>query len=275
SGPTKLDVAVYYAHVGDFMLPHIMGRPVSLVRCPTARPQDCFFQRHAFSGMPGSVLTFDATNSEGETKTYLAVEGAKGYLALAQFGVVEFHIWGTTVKRLDKADRVVFDLDPGEGIEWREVIEAALHIKAELESLGLVPFVKTSGGKGLHVTVPVKPKLGWKQVHQRASDIASAIAATAPGTFTTMMGKDKRKRRIFIDFHRNARGATAAAPYSLRARANLPASAPLDWSDLESIDAPEDLNYSSIPGLLTNSGDPWASISDFARDLPASPKAGT
>ncbi len=273
SGPTKLDITVYYALVGDFMLPHIMGRPVSLVRCPTHRPQDCFFQRHAFSGMPSAVATFQTTNSEGETKTYLSVEGAKGYLALAQFGVVEFHIWGTTAKRLDKPDRIVFDLDPGEGIEWREVVEAAVHIKAELETLGLVPFVKTSGGKGLHITVPVKPKLGWSQTHQRTSDIASVIAAAAPGTFTITMGKENRKRRIFIDFHRNARGATAAAPFSLRARTNLPASTPVNWSDLESIDAPEDLNYSSLPSLLTSSGDPWASISDFARDLPALPKA--
>ncbi|HEU4986659.1 MAG TPA: DNA ligase D [Rhizobiaceae bacterium] len=273
SGPTKLDIAVYYALIGDFMLPHIIGRPVSLVRCPTGRPQDCFFQRHAFAGMPDSVSTFKSVNSDGEAKTYLSVAGAKGYLALAQFGVVEFHVWGTLVKELEKPDRVIFDLDPGDGIEWRDVVEAAVHIKSELEALGLVPFVKTSGGKGLHVAVPVTPKLGWKPFHQRASAIATAIAATAPDTFTTTMGKENRKRRIFIDFHRNARGATAAAPFSLRARPHLPASAPLDWRDLESIDAPEDLNYSSLPSLLTSSGDPWATISDHARELPALPKA--
>lgn len=269
SGPTKLDIALYYARVGDFMLPHIIGRPVSLMRCPTGKPQDCFFQRHAFAGMPASVATFSAVNSEGETKTYLAVEDAKAYLALAQFGVVEFHTWGALRKRLEKPDRIVLDLDPGEGIAWREVVEAAVHIRAELESLGLVPFVKTSGGKGIHVVVPIKPKLGWKQAHQRTSDIASAIAATAPRTFTTKRGQQNRKRRIFIDFHRNARGATAAAPYSLRARVNLPVSTPLNWADLESIDAPEDLNYSSLPDLLTASGDPWAEITDFARELPA------
>jgi DNA ligase D len=268
SGPTKLDIAVYYAFVGDFMLPHILGRPVSLVRCPTGKPQDCFFQRHAFTGMPASVATFETTNSDGETKTYLSVEDAKGYLALAQFGVVEFHSWGGLRKRLDKPDRIVFDLDPGEGIGWREVVEAAVHIKGELEALSLVPFVKTSGGKGIHVVVPVTPKLGWKPAFKAASDIAARIAATAPETFTTTMGKGNRKKRIFIDFHRNGRGATAAAPYSLRARTNLPASTPVSWADLESIDAPEDLNYSSLPGLLAGSGDPWADIEDFARDLP-------
>ncbi|ESX11322.1 DNA ligase D [Mesorhizobium sp. LSJC264A00] len=269
TGPTKLDIAVYYALVGDFMLPHIMGRPVSLVRCPTGLPKDCFFQRHAFTGMPPSVVTFDATNSEGETKSCLSVEGAKGYLALAQFGVVEFHTWGTHRLSLDKPDQIVFDLDPGEGIAWREVVEAAVHIKGELERFGLVPFAKTSGGSGIHITVPVTQKQNWKKLHQATSAISTHLAATAPDTFTTTMGKENRKRRIFIDYHRNARGHTSAAPYSLRARTNLPASTPVSWSDLETIDAPQDLNYSSLPGLLATSGDPWADMEDFARDLPA------
>jgi DNA ligase D len=268
SGPTKLDIAVYYALVGDFMLPHILGRPVSLVRCPTGKAQDCFFQRHPFTGMPSSMATFATTNSEGETKSYLSVEDARGFLALAQFGVVEFHTWGTTRKRLEKPDRIVFDLDPGEGVAWREVVEAAIHIGGELGALGLVPFVKTSGGKGIHVVVPVTPKLSWRKAHPATSAIAARLAATAPQTFTTTMGKDNRIRRIFIDFHRNARGHTAAAPYSLRARTNLPASTPVSWTDLEAIDAPEDLNYSSLPGLLATSGDPWADIDGFARDLP-------
>ncbi|MER9411706.1 DNA ligase D [Mesorhizobium sp. M0589] len=268
TGPTKLDIAVYYALVGDFMLPHIMGRPVSLVRCPTGLPKDCFFQRHAFTGMPPSVVTFDATNSEGETKSYLSVEGAKGYLALAQFGVVEFHTWGTHRLSLDKPDQIVFDLDPGEGIAWREVVEAAVHIKGELERFGLVPFAKTSGGSGIHITVPVTQKQNWKKLHQATSAISTHLAATAPDTFTTTMGKENRRRRIFIDYHRNARGHTSAAPYSLRARTNLPASTPVSWADLETIDTPQDLNYSSLPGLLATSGDPWADMEDFARDLP-------
>ena len=150
---------------------------MSLVRCPTGRPQDCFFQRHAFTGMPASVATFETTNSEGETKTYLSVEDAKGYLALAQFGVVEFHTWGTQRKQLDKPDRIVFDLDPGEGIAWREVVEAAVHIRGELEALGLVPFVKTSGGKGIHIVVPVDAEAQLEEGRITAtSDIADALA---------------------------------------------------------------------------------------------------
>lgn len=274
SGPTKLDIAVYYAAVGDFMLPHLFNRPVSLFRCPTGLPKDCFFQRHAFKGMPASINVFETQNSDEEDKTYLTIEDAKGYLALAQFGVVEFHAWGSHLTHLDKPDRVTFDLDPGEGIEFREVVEAAVHIRGELEGIGLVPFVKTSGGKGLHVVVPIEPKQNWKQVHAVTGEMAATLAKTAPDTFVTTIGAQNRKRRILIDIHRNARSATAVSPYSLRARTNMPASTPLDWRDLESIDAPVDLNYSTLPGLLTTSGDPWAEINEYARDLPALSKAG-
>jgi DNA ligase D len=269
SGATKLDVAVYYAAVGDFMLPHLLGRPVSLIRCPTGKPEDCFFQRHAFKGMPASVATFDTVDSDGDTRTYLTVEDPKGFLALAQFGVVEFHTWGALQKRLEKPDRVVLDLDPGEGIAWREVVEAAVHVGETLRGLDLVPFAKTTGGKGIHVVVPITPKLAWKRVHEITGQIAESIAAGAPDTFVTNMAKARRKRRIYNDYHRNARSATAVAPYSLRARNNLPASAPLSWEDLEKVDAPEDLNYSSLPDLVAASGDPWAEMEEFARDLPA------
>ena len=274
SGPTKLDIAVYYAAVGDFMLPHILNRPVSLVRCPTGLAKDCFYQRHAFKGMPSTINVFETQNSDEEDKTYLTIEDARGYLALPQFGGVEFHTWGTHLSHLEKPDRIVFDLDPGEGIEWREVVEAAIHLRGELESVGLVPFVKTSGGKGLHLVVPLKPRLGWKQVHAATGTIATLLAKTAPDTFVAVMGKDNRRRRIFIDFHRNGRGATAAAPYTLRGKPHLPVSTPLDWRDLESIDGPEDLNYSSVPALLTTSGDPWAEINQSACELPASLRVG-
>jgi DNA ligase D len=267
SGPTKLEIAVYYAAVGDYMLPHLFDRPVSLFRCPTGKPQDCFFQRHPFTGMPGTIKSFVTENSDGEKQTYIAVEDAKAYLALAQFGVVEFHAWGTHQSHLDRPDRVIFDLDPGEGVAWRDVVNAAVHLRGELEAMNLVPFVKTSGGKGVHIVVPTTPKLTWKQTHAACASIATRLAATGRDTFTTTMGEQNRKGRIFIDYHRNARSATAVAAYSLRARPHLPASTPIDWRDLESIDSPTDLNYSSLPGLLTTSGDPWADINESARDL--------
>jgi bifunctional non-homologous end joining protein LigD len=162
---------------------------------------------------------------------------------------------------------VIFDLDPGEGIRFKDTVAAAFFVKEELEALGLTPFVKTSGGKGLHVVVPLKPKLDWKKVHAGTGEIAARIARAAPETFVVNMAKDKRTKRIFIDFHRNGRLATAVAPYSLRARNNLPASAPVNWQDLQSIDAPEDLNYSTLPGFLNNSGDPWVAMDQSAADL--------
>ena len=269
AGPTKLDVAIFYAAVGDFMLPHLFGRPVSLVRSPSGRLDDIFFQRHPFTGMPQTIASFETMSSEeGELKKYISIEDAKGYLALAQFGVIEFHAWGCHWRdTLEKPDRIIFDLDPGEGIKFKQIVEAAFFVKETLEGLSLTPYVKTSGGKGLHVVVPLKPKLDWKKVHAGTGEIAARIAKAAPETFVVNMAKDKRSKRIFIDFHRNYRGATAVAPYSLRARANLPASTPVNWSDLRSIDAPEDLNYSTLPGILNVSGDPWAAMDQDAADF--------
>ena len=148
SGPTKLDIAVYYAAVGDFMLPHILGRPVSLVRCPSGRAQDCFFQRHPFPGMPPTIASFETKNSEDETQTYISVEDIKGYLALAQFGVVEFHVWGVLSKHLDRPDRMVFDLDPGEGINWREVVEAGDSRESRTSAAGAGAFRQDFGRPG-------------------------------------------------------------------------------------------------------------------------------
>lgn len=268
SGPTKIDIAVYYAAVGDFMLPHLIGRPVSLFRCPTGRQQDCFFQRHAFTGMPPTMARFEVpSTSEGE-KTYIAVEDARAYLALAQFGVVEFHTWGALHRTLEKPDRVVFDLDPGEGIDWRVVVEAAIHVRDQLTSFGLAPFVKTTGSRGAHVVCPIKARHPWKKVHEATGKLAKKIEATAPDVFTTKQGPDNRRGCIFIDFHRNVRSATSVAPYSLRARNTLPASAPLSWENFAAVDAPGDLNYATLSELVGTSGDPWAKINDFARELP-------
>ncbi len=274
SGPTKLDVAIYYAAIGDFMLPHIFGRPVSLVRSPSGRLDDIFFQRHPFTGMPPTIGSFETMSSEeGELKKYISVEDAKGYLALAQFGVIEFHAWGCRWRdALEEPDRVIFDLDPGEGVKFKAIVEAAFFVRDYLEGLGLTPYVKTSGGKGLHVVVPLKPKLDWKKTHAATGDIAARIARAAPETFVVNMAKDKRTKRIFIDFHRNYRGATAVAPYSLRAKPNLPASTPLHWDDLRSLSAPEDLNYSTVPAIVSANGDPWAAMEDDAGDLAAAVK---
>ena len=273
SGPTKLDVAVYYAAIGDFMLPHLFGRPVSLVRCPTGKPGDCFFQRHRFLGMPPGIDSFETQTSDEEDRTYLTVATRQG---LPRAGAVRGgrvpHLGLPASRPSSGPTGSCSTSTPARaspGARWSRRRCTCAH---ELAALGLVGFAKTTGGKGVHVVVPVTPKLDWKAVHAATGELAARIAATAPDTFTTVMGPANRRRRIFIDFHRNARSATAVAPYSLRARNNLPASAPLSWEDLEKIDAPEDLNYSSLPGLVAATGDPWAEI-DSVRTRPAGAEA--
>jgi DNA ligase D len=267
TGPTKLDLAVYYASVGDYMLPHILNRPVSLIRCPTGAAEDCFFQRHAFSGMPPEIGIFPSGKSDKEERDYLFVKDAEGYLALAQFGVVEFHPWACRVDKPERPDRMFFDLDPGEGVEWRDIVAAAFAVRDELDRLDLAPFVKTSGSKGIHVVVPINRRHSWKELHETSGKIAKALAGKFPETFVASMAKKERNNRIFVDFHRNARSATAVSPYSLRARKGLPASTPLDWEALRSVDAPADLNYATVPSFLSNSGDAWAEIDASACSL--------
>jgi DNA ligase D len=268
TGPTKLDLAVYYAKVGDAMLPHVLSRPVSLVRCPTGKVEDCFFQRHAFAGMPAEVETFvSKREKDEEERNYLVVADAAGFLALAQFGVIEFHPWGCRVDKPERPDRMFFDLDPGEGLAWRDVKAAAKVVREELSRANIESFVKTFGKKGIHVVVPIERDVTWKELHERSGSIAIAIAKRHPDTFVTTMAKSARNRRIFLDFHRNARSSTAVGVYSLRAVRGLPASTPVGWNDLDSIDAPEDLNYATVPGFLSNSGDPWGSMDEHAVTL--------
>ena len=267
-GPSKLELALYYARVGDWMLPELIGRPVSLVRCPTGKAADCFFQRHALSGMPEVVKTIPLQEGKGETGEYLYVEDARGLLSLPQFGAVEFHGWGCRVDQPERPDRLVFDLDPDEGLPWRQVVEAAFEVREALARLGLVPFVKTTGGKGLHVVVPLARRQGWAEVQRFSEAFARHLAASAPRRFTANMSKQQRRGRIYLDYLRNGRGATAVAAYSLRARPGVPASTPLDWNELAAIDDPADLNYATVPERLADgSVDPWAGIDHAARPL--------
>lgn len=268
-GPSKLDLAVYYARVGDWMLPELIHRPVSLVRCPTGKAEDCFFQRHALAGMPEAVKQI-ALPEEGskERADYLYLEDARGLLALAQFGAVELHAWGCRIDQPERPDRLVFDLDPDEGLAWREVVAAARQVGDALRELGLVPFVKTTGGKGLHVVVPIARRHGWPEVRGFSEAFARHLAEAAPKRFTVNMAKRARRGRIYLDYLRNLRGATAVAAYSLRARPGAPASTPLAWSELDGLDDPADLDYATVPERLGDEfADPWAEIDRAARAL--------
>jgi bifunctional non-homologous end joining protein LigD len=268
-GPTKLELALYYARVGDWMLPEVLRRPTSLVRCPTGTSEDCFFQRHAMPGMPDVVKIISLREERSKKRgDYLYFEDARGFLSLPQFGAIELHSWGCRIDQPERPDRMIFDLDPDESLRWSEVIDAALEVRGGLEALGLAPFVKTTGGKGLHLVVPLQRRQGWERMLRFAQAFVEGLAKRAPTRFTGKMAKSGRRGRVFIDYLRNVRGATAVAPYSLRARPGVPASTPVHWGELSEIDDPADLNYATVAERLGRDfADPWANIDQAARAL--------
>jgi bifunctional non-homologous end joining protein LigD len=265
-GATKLDLALYYARVGDWMLPELMHRPVSLVRCPTGEAKACFYQRHAGAGMPPSVKRI-ALREEGPGKRadYVYIEDARALLGLAQFGVVEFHPWGCRIEQPERPDRMIFDLDPDEALRWRDVIAAARDVRAVLEFLGFSVFVKTTGGKGLHLVVPLARRQGWAGVRDFSAAVVKALARHEPRRFTANLSRATRKGKIFIDYLRNARSATAVAAYSLRARPGLPVATPLHWEELDAVDDPKIFDFRSVPERLAGlAADPWAGMAEAA-----------
>lgn len=268
-GPTKLDLALYYARVGDWLLAEVAGRPLTLVRCPNGASKDCFYQRNAAAGMPEAIRrTKLPPVGDEEGETVLHIDDAAGLLALAQFGVVEIHCRGSRVAHPEYPDRLVFDLDPDEGLGWKVVLDAAFLLRDRLSDIGFVPFVKTTGGKGLHVVIPVKPQFDWPAVIPFAEGFAAALANAEPARFTGQLAKKARKGRIFIDYLRNGRTSTAVAAYSLRARAGLPVATPVGWDELEQIEDPRGFNYRSVPERLDRlTKDPWRDLDAAARAI--------
>jgi bifunctional non-homologous end joining protein LigD len=211
-GARKIDVANYYAQVADWILPHLAERPLSLLRCPEGRQGDCFFQKHAMAGLP-DVVGRVQIQEKGKTASHLVVKNLAGLIVLVQFGVLEFHLWGSRADDIERPDRLVFDLDPGEDVAWKEMIAAARAMRGALADLGLESFVKTTGGKGLHVVAPIRRHDTWDEVKPFCRAVAQRFAAEAPERYTTNMSKAARPGKIFIDYLRNDRGATAIAPY--------------------------------------------------------------
>ena len=233
---TKGLLADYYATVAPLMLPWLANRPVSLVRCPQGRAKHCFFQKHDAGSFGDHVHHVDVKEKDGSVEPYLYVEDAAGILSCVQMGTIEFHGWGSRVKPLEKPDRLVFDLDPDEGLDFGDTKRAAEHLKALLAELGLVSFAMLSGGKGVHVVVPLTPQADWPTVKDFAERFARALEAAEPARYVANMKKALRKGRIFVDWLRNQRGATAIMPYAARARPNTPVAAPVGWSELRDLD---------------------------------------
>ena len=267
-GTTKRALAEYYLAVADAMLPHVARRPITLVRCPTGRQKKCFYQRHAGSGVPAELGLVEISGFE-ESGAYLYIKDEKGLVAMVQMGVLEVHPWGATIDRTDRPDQVVFDLDPGEGLGFADVVPAAKDLRGVLEGLGLQSFVKTTGGKGLHVVAPIERRHDWAAVKGFARQLAERLSAEQPERFLSKISIAARRGRIFIDYLRNDPTSTAVAPYSTRSRLGAPVASPLAWEELaEGLD-PAAFNVDTVPERLrTTGGDPWAEMGKVRQRLP-------
>ncbi len=264
-GITKAELADYYVAVADRMLPHVANRPVTMVRCPTGRQKKCFYQRHAGSGVleqlhPVTVPGFD--------DPYLFIRDLPGLVAMVQMGTLEIHPWGVTVEVPDKPDRIIFDLDPDEGLCFQDVIAAALEVRERLQRLGLQSFVKKTGGKGLHVVVPVEPVTEWRAAKAFSKQFSDEMAADAPDRYLTRISKAERAGRIFIDYLRNDPTSTAVGPYSTRSRPGAPVAMPVEWDELDSRLDPQSFTLHTAPTRVREGRDPWTEIGRVRQRLP-------
>jgi bifunctional non-homologous end joining protein LigD len=264
-GITKGELADYYVQIAPWMLPHVARRPVTMVRCPVGHEKKCFYQRHAGSGVlpelrPVTVPGFD--------DPYLYIEDTAGLIAMVQMGTLEIHPWGVTMDVLDQPDRIIFDLDPDESLTFPDVIAAALEVRQRLSDLGLTSFVKTTGGKGLHVVLPIEPVTPWPAAKAWAKKVSAEMAADAPEKYLLKISKAERAGRIFIDYLRNDPTSTAVAPYSTRSRPGAPVAMPLDWSELRPDLDPKAFTICTAPDRVQKVANPWADIAKIKQRLP-------
>ena len=254
SNITKGALADYYAAVAPIMLPWVGSRPMSIVRCPQGRAKKCFFQKHDAGSFGDTVRHVTIMEKDGHEEPYLFVDTADGLLTCVQMGTIEFHGWGSRIEDVEKADRLVFDLDPDEGLDFEAVRKAAFHFREILKSIGLETFPMVTGGKGVHVIAPLVPKAEWPEVKDFAHRLAQAVAQTDPDNFTAALPKVQRKGRIFVDYLRNQRGATAVMPYAVRARPEAPVAVPITWKEMETIDAPNHFHIGNAAELVKRAG---------------------
>jgi bifunctional non-homologous end joining protein LigD len=266
-GISKLDVANYYRTVMAQFLRGIQGRPMSVIRCPSGMGEGCFFQKHIIDGLrhTPSVRLKEESGGSGD---YLYPDGAEAVIEMVQFGAIEFHPWGSTVSDPEHATQLVFDLDPAADVDWSRVVQGARCVRSLLDKLGLTSFVRTTGGKGLHVVVPLKPACAWSEVKPFAHSFADTLAKTYPGQFIAVASKSKRRGLIFLDYLRNARGATSVASYSLRARPGAPVAVPLRWEELGKLKSGAQFDIHSLPKRLARlRKDPWDGFDKLRQDL--------
>ena len=254
---TKRDLLDYYEAIAPLMLPHLKGRPLSLVRCPQGQGHKCFYQKHDSGGFPAELRRVMITEGSGETEEYFYIDDLPGLVAGVQMGVFEFHIWGSRVDQLEKPDRIVIDLDPDEGLGFEDVRRAAFDVRDRLQAIGLTTFPMLSGGKGFHVVAPLTRRALWPEVKSFCHGFAVQLGEDAPDRYLANMSKARRKGRIFVDYLRNERGSTAIAPYSTRARDKAPVSAPITWAEAEGVAGANIFTVATMPERARQVGDPW------------------
>jgi bifunctional non-homologous end joining protein LigD len=258
-GLTKAALARYYESVAEWMLPELRQRPLSLVRCPAGPGEGCFYQKNIDAKFPAEIERVPVALGGGGL--YAAVDSAAAVVGLVQMGVIELHAWGATTRDLDRPDRMILDLDPAPELPWRTVMAAAHHTRERLDDLGLESFVKTTGGKGLHVVVPLTRRHDWDEVKAFSRALAESIAAERPQDFTPKASKRERAGRIYIDWLRNGEGATAIAPYSVRARPGAPVATPLHWDEVGGRMKPEKYHVKNVAKRLQGlHSDPWKQL---------------
>jgi bifunctional non-homologous end joining protein LigD len=271
-GLTKLDLARYYEGMAEWMLPHLARRPLTLVRCPAGRQAECFYQKHMDASAPASIERVSLEERSGP-KVYGAVRDLSGLVALVQMGALELHTWNSRSDRLERPDRFVIDLDPDPAVAWDAVVDAALHVRYVLDDLGLESFLKTTGGKGLHVVVPLVRRSGWDEVKAFSRAVATTLAGAAPDLYTTDLALRKRSGRILLDYLRNSRGATAVEAYSTRSREGAPVAAPIHWDELADGVRADTFNVRNMPGRVADLGqDPWSGMGSVRQSLTAEMK---
>jgi bifunctional non-homologous end joining protein LigD len=269
TGLTKLGLATYYAQVGEWMLPYVLDRPLSLVRCPDGMASKCFYQKHAGVGTPeplGRVKIKEKDKSE----EYVYIKDLEGLVSLAQMSILEIHPWGSRRDELEKPDYLIFDLDPDPSVSWQRVIEGARAVRKLLEGMDITSFVKTTGGKGLHVVMPLSPRrYEWDRCKAFAREVAEKLVSDSPALYTANMSKAARKGKIFVDYLRNDRGATAVAPFSTRAKPGATVSVPIAWNELDSSLSSDHFNTSNVVRRLQSlKKDPWKGFFDVKQGLP-------
>lgn len=264
-GITKQGLADYYAEIWRFIAPFVVARPLALLRCPDGIEGQAFFQKHSWRGMNKAIKV--SKDKDGEE--LLHIDDLDGLIALVQSAALEIHPWGAPLIDIERSDQLIFDLDPGEAVGWDGVVAGAREIRARLEAQGLPAFVKTSGGKGLHVVVPLEPKATWETAKPFAKALADSLAADDPDRYIAVATKARRKGRIFIDYLRNGRGATAVAAYCPRARIGAGVSMPVAWDELDALTGGAHFTLTEAPARLANlDADPWADFRAAAVPLP-------